>query len=348
MEAAQAAFQDSGFSPFQVDLGFFNGPLDLLLHLVRKEEVPIEEVQIAKIAERYLQIIEAARRFDLEVAAEYLVVAATLMAIKSESLLPVSGNVDGEEMPEPGSALYEELRERLRRYEEMKERAGKLRARPQLGLDTFVRRAQIGDPITAREYSYEVRDDTQSLAVFFIKVLKRIGEFGRSLRISLAPISVIEFMVRIIDSFQENTVRTNYRRSFVEMVRSIGQNGARAGDAVLGSRGLLIGSFIALLELIKRGAIAARHDSVKDEIIIAYGEAMAEMETSDSVPEEAYLSNAASESSSPLLAAEAGSDKVVPLMPRPLRQAARRARNLATQGVTSEETEDIRREVNCD
>ena len=124
---------------FNFDLDFFSGPLDLLLHLVRTEEVSIEEVKMSVIADKYLAIINSSTIIDLEKAAEYLVIAATLMSIKSQSLLSKNVAPEEEEDAYPGSDFYEQLRERLKQYELTKMRAEALRQLPQLNVNTFTR-----------------------------------------------------------------------------------------------------------------------------------------------------------------------------------------------------------------
>jgi segregation and condensation protein A len=114
---------------FRAELEVFNGPLDLLLHLIKQEEVDITEVQVARITDRYLAAIRTMEFFDVNVAAEFLVVAATLMEIKSRTLLPPSREEDEAQDEDPGT----ELVRRLLEYKEFKEAAGHLadRAREQ-------------------------------------------------------------------------------------------------------------------------------------------------------------------------------------------------------------------------
>ncbi len=72
---------------FEVQVDLFKGPIDLLLHLVKQKELPLEEISLAEVADQYMHCLEQMRRFDLEIAGEYLVIAATLLSIKSSHLL---------------------------------------------------------------------------------------------------------------------------------------------------------------------------------------------------------------------------------------------------------------------
>ena len=87
MQQAQAT-NNYNDSEFLVNLEFFSGPMDLLLHLVEQQEVEIENVDLSEVCDQYLKIVERSAELDLERAGEYLVVAATLVARKSEAILP--------------------------------------------------------------------------------------------------------------------------------------------------------------------------------------------------------------------------------------------------------------------
>src|SRR5262245_14366595 len=102
----------------------FEGPLDLLLHLIKRDEVDIHDIPIAHITKQYLQYIELMRMLDLEVAGEFLVMAATLMRIKAKMLLPVPPSLEEDEI-DP----RDELVQRLLEYRQFKEAAGTLKDR---------------------------------------------------------------------------------------------------------------------------------------------------------------------------------------------------------------------------
>ena len=122
-------------STFVVDLEGFEGPIDLLLSLARTQKVDITQLSILKLAEQYLAYIEEARRIRLEIAADYLVMAAWLAYLKSRLLLP---EPEGEEEPS-GEELAARLQFQLQRLQAMRDASEKLMARARLGLDVFQR-----------------------------------------------------------------------------------------------------------------------------------------------------------------------------------------------------------------
>ncbi|MDP4593214.1 MAG: segregation/condensation protein A, partial [Beijerinckiaceae bacterium] len=120
---------------FLVDVDGFEGPLDLLLELARRQKVDLAKISVLALAEQYLGFIDQARKMRLELAADYLVMAAWLAYLKSRLLLPEAPK--GEE---PAAAdLAAALAERLRRLEAIRDAAGKLVNRPRIGRDMFLR-----------------------------------------------------------------------------------------------------------------------------------------------------------------------------------------------------------------
>ena len=119
----------------------FEGPLDLLLHLLKRDEVDIHDIPISHITRQYLEYIELMRMLDLEVAGEFLVMAATLMRIKAKMLLPLPSSSDEEEEGDP----REELVQRLVEYRQFKEAAGTLKLREEDRRQLFERGMIPGD-----------------------------------------------------------------------------------------------------------------------------------------------------------------------------------------------------------
>ena len=119
----------------EVFLDTFEGPLDLLLYLIRKANVDILDIPMARLTQQYLQYVEVMRRKNLELAAEYLVMAAWLAYLKSRLLLPAAGPAD-EPSPED---LAARLAFQLRHLEAMREVGAELLRRPRLGVDVFSR-----------------------------------------------------------------------------------------------------------------------------------------------------------------------------------------------------------------
>lgn len=102
---------------YEVSLELFEGPLDLLLFLVKKNDLDINNIPIAQITKEYLSYLELMKDMDLDVAGDFLVMAATLMAVKSRSLLPSEQNLEGDEGPNPAAELAQKLIE----YQKFKE-----------------------------------------------------------------------------------------------------------------------------------------------------------------------------------------------------------------------------------
>src|SRR4249920_659780 len=121
-----------------IDVEGFEGPLDLLLALARQQKVDLAKISILALADQYLQFIEAARKIRLELAADYLVMAAWLAYLKSRLLLPEPATPDGPSAEDMANALAW----RLKRLEAFREVSGQLMGRPQLQRDVF----QRGDP----------------------------------------------------------------------------------------------------------------------------------------------------------------------------------------------------------
>jgi segregation and condensation protein A len=126
-----------GEPAFTVDVAGFEGPLDLLLELARRQKVDLAAISILDLANQYLTFVEAARKGRLELAADYLVMAAWLAYLKSRLLLPSPPK----EIAEDAADLAEELAERLRRLEVIRRAADLLMKRPRLGRDVFARGA---------------------------------------------------------------------------------------------------------------------------------------------------------------------------------------------------------------
>ena len=118
---------------YQVKLEVFEGPLDLLLHLIRKDEMDIYDIPIYEITSGYLEYIKMMRKFNLEVAGEFLIMAATLIYIKSRSLLP---ELSAEEEVEE---FKEELTARLLEYKKFKGVQGYFKEKEKVGQNIFTR-----------------------------------------------------------------------------------------------------------------------------------------------------------------------------------------------------------------
>ncbi len=132
--------RSEGEPAFTVDLDGFEGPLDLLLELARRQKVDLARISVLALAEQYLAFVEAARKLRLELAADYLVMAAWLAYLKSRLLLPAAAKAEDGDAAE----LADALAQRLRRLEQIRKAAEALINRPRLGRDFFARGAPEG------------------------------------------------------------------------------------------------------------------------------------------------------------------------------------------------------------
>ncbi len=146
-ETGRPAELAEGEPALVVDVEGYEGPLDLLLALARQQKVDLAKISILALADQYLQFIEASRKIRLELAADYLVMAAWLAFLKSRLLLPEPTPADGPSAEEMATALAN----RLRRLEAIREAANRLMNRPQLRRDIFPR----GNPETIAEIKHQ-------------------------------------------------------------------------------------------------------------------------------------------------------------------------------------------------
>jgi len=167
-----------------VDVEGFEGPLDLLLKLARDQKVDLSRISILALAEQYLAFIEAARRLRLEIAADYLVMAAWLAFLKSRLLLP-----DEEEDAPSGEELAAVLAARLRHLEAIREAGRRLLGRSRLGVHVFSRGTPEGIAILTE-------------SVWETKLYDLLGAYG-ALRLRRVAASVIKFSERKVFSLQE-------------------------------------------------------------------------------------------------------------------------------------------------
>lgn len=157
----------------RIKLDVFEGPLDLLLHLVKINEMDIYDIEIATITNQYLNYLTAMEEMDLEIAGEYMVMAATLLNIKSRSLLPKNEELeqlsDEEEIDEIFST--QELIRRLVEFRKFKELAGELKSREEENSRLFYRANVV--PIVPGANEEMPRQDIRSLFDAFARVLKK-------------------------------------------------------------------------------------------------------------------------------------------------------------------------------
>ena len=152
MSQTADTFDESPLRNLPVRLALFEGPLDLLLHLCRDNKVDIKDIPIAAITEQYLAYLDVMATLNLEVAGEFLVVAATLLHIKSRLLLPPDETADGEEGEDPRRELVQQLIE----YQRFKEAGQALRALEEQRSRTFTRESLGPEPPLRTDYPLDV------------------------------------------------------------------------------------------------------------------------------------------------------------------------------------------------
>lgn len=179
----------------EVLLDSFTGPLDLLLYLIRKQNIDIMNIPIESIARQYLQYIKLMHRQRLELAADYLVMAAMLAEIKSRLLLPVTPAAEGEEEVDPRL----ELVRRLQAYEEIKQAAEQLDQLSRDERDTFVVQLPV-DPVSLPKQYPEV--DLEELLAAMGSLLMREKQFSKH-AIQREALSVRERMGMVLHKIQQ-------------------------------------------------------------------------------------------------------------------------------------------------
>jgi segregation and condensation protein A len=229
---------------YRVRLDLFEGPLDLLLHLIKKNEVDVTNIPVATITEQYLEYMDFLRDLNLDIAGEYLVMAATLTLIKSRLLLP-SAEPDDEEEADPRADLVRQLLE----YQRYREAAQALGERPLLGRDVFAREASA-EGLPEDTGPPAIRVTTWQLMEAFRKVLQRAAPEPVH-EVSAEPLSLRDRIRSLL-----HTLSVARRLTF----DSLFDEGA--------PRHFVIVTFLGLLELAKMGAIEAVQEERFGPILI--------------------------------------------------------------------------------
>ncbi len=213
----------------EVFLDAFQGPLDLLLYLIRKQNLNILDIPVAEITKQYMEYIDLMGGLRFELAAEYLVMAAMLAEIKSRLLLPNPVSEEDEDDPRA------ELVRRLQEYERFKKVAEELDELPRRGRDTFLAIAK--EPEIASETKQIPEVDLQDLMFAFKEVLHRTT-LNTSHHIQREPLSVRARMTRVLETLRSD--------KFIPFYDCFDFEEGRAGVVV---------TFIAILELFRNSVI---------------------------------------------------------------------------------------------
>ncbi len=240
----------------EVILEAFSGPLDMLLYLIKRQNLDILDIPIADITRQYMDYIDMMQVLKLELAGEYLVMAAMLAEIKSRMLLPRPQDMEDEDDPRA------ELVRRLQEYERFKNAAEKIDELPRMERDTHYVAAD--PPVLERKQTFP-DVDLQELLMVFKDVLRR-AEMLSHHHIQREPLSVRERMSIVLSNLQTS-------REFIEFGSLFNAKEGRIGVVV---------TFLAILELVKESLIDIVQSEPFAPIYIKSVDANAEAETENS------------------------------------------------------------------
>ena len=238
--------EESDF-PFAVAVGnVYEGPLDLLLDLIRKQDIDIYDIPIAKITAQYLAYVERIRELDVNVAAEFIYMAAVLIHIKSKTLLPRDPLAPAEEPDDPRS----ELVNRLLEHEKFKSAAQMLLQKQQIE-DAVLSNPSLKEFIDAEGTEPEIAADVIDLVKTFQQVLERVR-------------------TRPVLSVNEETVTVGQMIDYLRRRLSLEDRPIRLKQLLMRvqSRQALVCMFLAMLELVRLQAIQVRQEKLFGEIAV--------------------------------------------------------------------------------
>ena len=238
---------------YAVSLPSFQGPLDLLLQLIEKEELDISEISLVAVTDQYLRTIDHLEAIEPGALADFLVIASRLLYLKSLSLLPKPRVITAEDEEDSADALIKQLLE----YRRFKQAALLLQQREEQGLRVYVRTA----PKPELERRLDLSNlDLNKLHMALRRVLQRIPNDPPMPRVKTYPITVAE---RIADvrsylqqRYQEHRHATVQPVTFVELLTQ----GSTRLEVVV--------TFLAILELIKQHEVSAEQENTFGEIIL--------------------------------------------------------------------------------
>jgi segregation and condensation protein A len=225
---AEDALPPEGRDDYTFRLEGFEGPLDLLLHLIQKNELDIFNIPIALITEQYLEYLRLMKVLNLDMAGEYLLMASTLLHIKSRMLLPKSSKGEDEEEEDPRA----ELVRRLLEYQKYKQAAVELEKRPLLDRDVFIRLLAAEPEPIAEEEKIEV--NLFELLEAFRKVLERV-RVETFHEVVLEHVSVEDKIQEILALLERENRSIAFHRLFPEQA----------------TRRVVVVTLLAILELVK-------------------------------------------------------------------------------------------------
>ncbi|WP_313466977.1 segregation/condensation protein A, partial [Carnobacterium sp.] len=243
-------------SEINVKIDAFEGPLDLLLHLIQHLEIDIYDIPIAEVTSQYLTYIQTMKVLELDIAGDYLVMAATLMAIKSKLLLPKQELVlDTElELIEEGEDPRDALVEQLLEYQKYKKAAAVLKTKEEERSQYYTKEPQNLDQLQKNVPLEPLQISTLDLVVAFQKLLtKRLKKAPLQTKVMAEEVTISEKMAFILASVSSASSKTGIRFTdlFTEPTKKD-----------------MVTTFMALLELIKEQTISFQQAEKYGEILI--------------------------------------------------------------------------------
>jgi segregation and condensation protein A len=258
-------------SSFRVDLNGFRGPLDLLLHLVRKHEVSIVDLPIADITKQFLEYLEILKEIDINAAGDFLEIASTLVEIKSKLALPRPEEIEDEDQVEDPR---EELVQRLLEYQRIRDAASMLDDQSRQWRQRFTRKANDLPPR---------RVDPAEQPIADIETWDLVSAFGRIVR-EQAPSEVSNIVY-------DDTPITHYMSAIHDRLKLHGRARFSEMFQVGMHKSAMIGIFLAILELIRHHSVRASQEGDHGDIWIYPGDAfereidLSEVDTYGAEPE---------------------------------------------------------------
>src|SRR5579884_282378 len=244
-ETSQSAKPNASEFPFAVSVGHvYDGPLDLLLDLVRKQDIDIYDIPIAKITAQYLAYVESLKQLDVDIAAEFIYMASLLIHIKSKMLLPRDPDAPASEQEDP----REELVQRLLEHEKFKNAAQMLMQKQQIE-EAVVSNPAMKEFRDAEGTEPELAADVVDLVRTFQEILDRARE-RPVLQVNEETVTVGQ----MIEFFRRRLLMEDRPIRLKRLLQHIT------------SRHALISSFLALLELVRLQAILLRQERVFGEV----------------------------------------------------------------------------------
>ncbi len=242
-----------------VKLEVFEGPLDLLLHLIDKNKIDIYDIPIITVTDQYLEYIEKMKTDDMDTLSEFLVMAATLIKIKSKMLLPPEETEEEEEAVDP----RQELVERLIEYKLYKYASYELKDKQQQAARVLFKGPDLPDEVCDWEEEIDTNElldgiTMKKLQDIFEMVIKRREDKLDPIRSKFGKIEKEEVSLETRIGDIEEYAKTNKNFSFRNLLEK------------QASRAYVIVSFLAILELMKTGVLWIEQEQPFDDIIIAY------------------------------------------------------------------------------